>query len=169
MDAKARFEQLYRTRYDDVFYFVVRRIGGTGGDQVARAEEVTAETFTAIWRNLDKVPGNPDEAKAWLYGVARNCLLHDQRSSSRRSALAIKVTAYAASGVETPDDQAVHNLDFARAWVQLNATEQEALALAAFEGLPAAQAAQVLKISTSAYKFRLHTARTKLRKLLNQE
>ena len=168
MDAKTKFETLYRTRYDDVFYFVLRRIG-SGGDSVARAEEVTAEAFTAIWCNLDKVPDHPDEAKAWLFGVARNCLLHEQRSSLRRAALAVKVTGDAAGPGIAPDDQAVHNLDFNRAWHQLTATDQEALALAAFEDLPASQAAKVLGINAGAYKFRLHSARKKLHKLLNQE
>lgn len=49
-----------------------------------------------------------------------------------------------------------------------NRGEQEALALAAFEDLPASQAAAVIGISTAAYKFRLHSARTKLKKTLEE-
>ena len=161
----AKFEALYQAHHDYVFYFCLRRLGGSGN--IGPAEDVTHEVFTTVWRRLDAMPRQPDEAKAWIYGVARNCLLHYQRSTSRRTALNIKVTASSSQATAAPDEVAIQNLDFARAWQQLSAADQEALSLAAFEDLSATQAAQVLGISASAYKFRLHSARYKLRKALN--
>ena len=170
----AKFEALYQAHHDDVFYFCLRRLGGSGN--IGPAEDVTHEVFTTVWRRLDAMPRQPEEAKAWIYGVARNCILHYQRSTSRRTALNIKVTANASIGqgaaigyqaTIAPDEVAIQHLDFARAWQQLSGTDQEALSLAAFEDLSAPQAAQVLGISASAYKFRLHSARNKLRKALN--
>lgn len=161
-----RFEELYQSTYDDVYFFVLRRIGSV--DAQARAEDVTNDTFLTTWHRLDAVPLDLDGARAWLFTTARNCLLHEQRRAARRGALAIQISEIpdASVGVSSPDDDAVQRADFAAAWRALSPTDQEAIALAAFEDLAGSQAAQVLGISLPAYRFRLHQARSNLRRLL---
>jgi RNA polymerase sigma-70 factor (ECF subfamily) len=162
-----RFESLYRQWYDDVFYYCLRRMVGT--DVVARAEDTAHEAFTVVWRRLDAIPERPDDVAPWLYTVARNCLMHSQRSAVRRSALAVKVQDdFGVSGRgQAPATADLSNLalDFQQAWQALSSTDQEAISLTAFEGLTAAQAANHLGISVAAFKFRLHSARKRLRKL----
>jgi len=166
--AKNRFEQLYRQWYDSVFYFVLRRIGSD--DAQARAEDVTHETFVTVWRRFDAVPSDPDQAIAWIYGIARNHLMHDQRGNTRRQALAVRVSTGGAVaevvGSSSPDDVAISQLTFRNCWQRLTAAEQEAISLAAFEDISATHAAAILDISLSAYKSRLNQGRTKLRRLL---
>jgi DNA-directed RNA polymerase specialized sigma24 family protein len=48
---------------------------------------VIAETFLTAWRRLDDVPAG-DEARLWLYGVARRMLANQRRGARRRSSLA---------------------------------------------------------------------------------
>jgi len=176
-DAKLRFEALYRNTYDDVFYFVLRRIGtsqaagqASATDYRSRAEEVVHETYLTAWRKITALPTDAAQARAWLFATARNQMLNEKRGASRRAALVIKTTDDAVltrlAESQAPDEQAIQRLTANAAWARLSATDQEAIALAAFEGLTAAEAARVLGISVAAVKFRLHFARNKLRRAL---
>lgn len=61
-----------------------------------------------------------------------------------------------------PED-AAYRIDLARAFARLSETDQEALALIAWDGLTPGEAAGVLAISTSAFSVRLSRARRRLR------
>lgn len=171
----ARFEALFTQNFADVLRFVVRRIGPS--DAMARAESITQDTFLTAWRRLASVPTEPLGAKAWLYAVARSLMLHEHRGAERRVALEVRLADdalvkanRASQGCDTttpaPDDLVLSRLDLAAAWVRLKPAEQEVLSLAAWEDLPASQAALVLGISILAYRTRLTRARASLRKLL---
>jgi len=84
-DAENRFRLLYAEAYLDVLRFVQRR---TGPNQ---AEDVTAEAFVVVWRRMGELPTTQDHARAWLFGIARNCLLNDHRAQRRRTAATIRV------------------------------------------------------------------------------
>jgi len=158
------FDALYEAAYDDVLRFVVRRVGPV--DAVARAEDVTHETFLIAWRRLDAVPSDPGDAKAWLYTIARNCLLHEQRGIARRSALTVRLAASVAEVIPPPDDGIVNRIDLAAAWATLSPIDQEVLAIARWENLNSDQAGRVLGISAAAYRKRVDRARGRLAKAL---
>jgi len=170
---EARFDALYTDAFDDVLRFVYRRVGPV--DTLARAENITQETFTTAWRRLASVPEDAGEARAWLYTVARSLLLREQRGNQRRIALAIKLADDAVVSVNRsghdaitsdPHEVVAARLDLAAVWATLRPAEQEVLSLAAWEDLPAAQAARVLGISAMAYRTRLTRARAVLRQAL---
>jgi len=170
---EARFDALYTAAFDDVLRFVYRRIGPE--DALARAENITQETFTAAWRRLDSVPTDQGDAKAWLYTVARSLILRERRGNQRRAALAIKLaddalvsSNHADSHLVTasPHEEVATRLDVAAAWATLRAADQEVLALAVWEDLPAVQAGKVLGISAMAYRTRLTRARAALRQAI---
>jgi RNA polymerase sigma-70 factor, ECF subfamily len=52
------------------------------------AADVVAETFLVAWRRLDAVPSG-EQARPWLYGVARHTLANRQRSELRRNRLRV--------------------------------------------------------------------------------
>lgn len=80
-----RFRPLYEDLYPDILRFVQRRTDdGT-------AEDVVAEVFLAVWRRLEDVPGGHDAARAWVFRIARNLLLNNQRSYRRRRALGVRL------------------------------------------------------------------------------
>lgn len=160
-----RFRALFLAAHPDVLRFVARRA------HPSHAEDVVAEAFTAAWRRFEEVPARPDEARAWLFGVARNCLLNTARSQGRREALAVRV-AERGDVLALPDgdpDTVAERLDLAAAWRRLPEHEQEVLSLAVFEDLTSAQAARVLGTTPTAYRLRLMRARRALRRELESE
>ena len=71
--------------------------------------------------------------------------------------------------VDTDADTEVltRRLDLAVAWPRLSTTDQEAIALIAWDGLSTAQAATVVGISAVAFRLRLSRARRALRRHLD--
>jgi len=160
-NAEEIFAALYRREHGDVLRFVSRRIGER------HAEDVTHETFLIAWRRLADIPKNPSDARAWLFTVARNCLLNESRTGMRQGALAVRIAETARQQVVyAPDEGVIANVDLATAWGMLQSREQETLSLTIWDELTSAQAGQVLGISGAAYRVRLLRARATLRQLL---
>jgi RNA polymerase sigma-70 factor, ECF subfamily len=161
-DELQRFRVVFTDAYPAVLRFVQRRA------DPAQAEDVAAEAFLVAWRRIGELPVDLDDARAWLFGIARNCLLNEQRSQRRRTALAVRLACVPESGVSAdPAAGLVDRMELSAAWLQLSADEQEALALTVFEQLASAQAGAVLGISATAYRIRLSRARTALRRHLD--
>ncbi|MEU4693526.1 sigma-70 family RNA polymerase sigma factor [Actinoplanes sp. NPDC023714] len=155
-ERESRFRALYADAYEDVLRFAQRRVDHS------HAEDAVADAFLVAWRRFDEAPDRDGDLRAWLFGVARNCLLNARRGRDRRSALAVRL----ADPAVVFDDGSDLRVDLAAAWKRLSDTEQEALALAVFEDLTSAQAARVLGISATAYRLRLLRARRSLRRHL---
>lgn len=159
-DAEARFRELYETTYDDLMRFAQRRV------HRSHVEDVAAETMLVAWRRFDHLPAEPGDARAWLFGIARNLLLNAHRGERRRGALEVRIAETTASHAVTDDAEVVaRRVDLSRAWRRLTPQHQETLALTAWDGLSASEAAIVLGISPVAYRLRLSRARRALRAL----
>ncbi len=162
-DPEARFRALYDDAYADVLRFAQRRVDRS------HAEDVTADAFLVAWRRLDDAPAKPDDVRAWLFGIARHCLLNSLRGQGRRDALAVRVaeTVPAGSAGGLDAGPVVDRIDLGAAWRRLSATDQEALSLTVFDGVSSAQAARVLGITPVSYRLRLLRARRALRRQLD--
>lgn len=162
-DREARFRALYADAYADVLRFAQRRV------HPSHAEDVTADAFLIAWRRLDDAPRAPDDLRAWLFGIARHCLLNNRRGQGRRDALAVRVANGApprlTSGLDA--DLVAERVDLAAAWQRLSRRDQEALSLKVFEDLTSAQAGRVLGITAASYRLRLLRARRALRRRLD--
>jgi DNA-directed RNA polymerase specialized sigma24 family protein len=66
--AEARFEGLYAAHGRAVLAYAARRT-----PDAQDAADIVADTFLVAWRRLDEVPA-AQEARLWLYGVARKVL-----------------------------------------------------------------------------------------------
>ena len=162
-DQEQTFKTLYRSIYPDLLRFVQRR---ADRDQ---AEDVVAEAFLVAWRRLDELPRAPEDARAWVFGIARNTLLNERRGRRRREALGVRLADPLATPTGDCDaDLVASRIDLAKAWGALPAGHQEVLALAVFEHLQAPQAAAVLDISAVAFRLRLSRARRELRAHLDR-
>lgn len=163
----AAFEDLYASTADDIIRFLQRRV------TAAAVEDVAAETFLAVWRRIDHLPADLSEARAWTFGIARNCARNALRSTGRQDSLAVRIAEHArpshltdvTSGVAATDAVETR-VDLATAWHQLSTEDQETLALTALDGLTSTEAGAVLGISPAAYRVRLMRARHTLRALL---
>lgn len=161
-DKEARFTALYERHYGDVLRYAARRAGAEA------AAEVAAETFLTAWRRLDAVPGH--QPLPWLYVTARQCLANELRKQERRQRLdtALQVEAAAAGPADSADATTGH-LDVLAALATLPANDQEALRLTEWEELDHAAAARAAGCSATAFKVRLHRARRRLARALDEQ
>jgi RNA polymerase sigma-70 factor, ECF subfamily len=159
-DREQRFRSLFADTYAEVLRFAQRRV------HPSHAEDVAADAFLVAWRRLEEAPGRADDLRAWLFGIARNCLLNTRRGLGRQDALAVRiaVTTPAHDAAVAEEESTAQRLDLAAAWGRLTPGEQETLALTVFEQLTSAQAAMVLGISAATYRLRLLRARRALRR-----
>ena len=157
-DREHTFRALYEAVYPDLLRFIQRRAHRD------HAEDVAADVLLVVWRRLDELPRSHDDARAWIFGIARKVLLNNERGEQRRRALGVRLADAPTSPTTDADtDGVVNAVDLSAAWRRLSATHQEALALAALDGLTAPQAAAVLGISPVAFRLRLSRARRTLR------
>ncbi|MFW6034309.1 MAG: RNA polymerase sigma factor [bacterium] len=157
-DRETRFTSLFEATYADLLRFARRRV------DAAHAEDVVADSFLVAWRRLDDLPSRPDDARAWLFGIARGVILNTHRRAERQHALAVRLAEVPTGATADSDaDLVARQLDLSRAWRRLSDVHQEVLALAVLDGLSAPQAAAVLGISPVAFRLRLSRARRALR------
>lgn len=163
-DPEGRFRALYADTYPDVLRFAQRRV------HPSHAEDVVADTFLVAWRRLADAPSRTDDTRAWLFGIARHCLLNTRRGLGRQDSLAVRIAEVSplTEAAVAEDEAAALRLDLAAAWRLLNAAEQETLALTVFEDLTSPQAGRVLGITAASYRLRLLRARRTLRRHLEQ-
>ncbi|MFG3442364.1 RNA polymerase sigma factor [Nonomuraea sp. NPDC047897] len=157
-DRKTRFEAVYAQTYEQILGYAVRRC-----DSPEDAADVVAETFAIAWRRVDALPQG-EQARLWLYGVARNVLANHRRGTARRRPAALGddvADLYA----RTPDS-AIEVGAIALAFRELPEADRELLSLVAWEGLDAGRIAHVLGCSRNAARIRLYRARRRFSKAL---
>ncbi len=161
---EALFRRLYTDNFGAVLAFAVRRTEGPDD-----ASDVVADTFLVAWRRLDDVPPG-DEARPWLYGVARRVLANQRRSLRRRERLGARLRATLAEA-NTPDPgHPADDVDRVRAAMNaLSAGDRELLQLVGWEDLRPHEVAVVLDLPATTVRTRLTRARARLRAALGDE
>lgn len=158
---EARFSGLYASTFDALLGFALRRVS-----RPEDAADVVAETFLTAWRRFDDIPPG-DEARLWLYGVARRTLANQRRSAERRLALTDRIGSRLrrelAAAVPDPADGVTEQVVVREALARLADRDREVLELTAWEGLTGPEIAQVLGVSEVAVRARLSRARKRYR------
>ncbi|WP_460624442.1 RNA polymerase sigma factor [Kineosporia babensis] len=155
-----RLRALHADAFDDLLRFTERRV------PASEAPDVVSTVFLTAWRRLDDVPTEPGAARAWLFAVARNTMANQSRSWLRRRALDVRLADHWSEAGPDEAGATADRVDLARAFRSLSAADREVLALVAFDGLTADQAAQVLNCRRSTFAMRLTRARQRLRTAL---
>jgi RNA polymerase sigma-70 factor (ECF subfamily) len=155
IERQARFESLYAANRAPILGYSLRRTASPDD-----AADILAETFLAAWRRLEELPAG-DDARLWLYGVARRVLANHYRGERRRSALAGRLRAELADSYVPPEFDG-ETARIAEALRRLPERQRELLALNAWEGLDYGEIAVVLGCSRNAVRIRLHRARASL-------
>jgi RNA polymerase sigma-70 factor, ECF subfamily len=155
--AEVRFRRLYAEHGRAVLAYAVRRCGDPQD-----AADVVAETFLVAWRRFADVPAG-EEAKLWLYGVARRVLANQHRAVSRRNRLAERLREELPTALQAVSDPPAADRAVLQALRELSDDDREILLLAAWEQLEPVEIAHVLGISRVAVRSRLHRARSRLR------
>ena len=158
------FESLYRATWQPLLSYALRRT-----QSPADAADVVGEVYAVAWRRCADVPAG-DDARLWLFGVARHVLSNQQRGASRRERLAARLTdavqPVAPDPAETFEERASAAAVIA-ALDELSPSDRELLTLSAWDGLAARDVAVVLGVSVALVRVRLHRARARLRRVLD--
>jgi RNA polymerase sigma factor (sigma-70 family) len=142
-----RFSGLHERHFEAIRRYAFRRAP-------ALADDIVSETFLVAWRRIDDVP---DDARPWLFGVARNARLNLQRSLRRQQAVAGRLATDPATSTEAYERaEAV-----VPALSALSERDREILLLHAWEGLNRREIGAVLGCSMANVSVRLHRARAR--------
>jgi RNA polymerase sigma-70 factor, ECF subfamily len=164
------FLQLYRRRQAAIFRFALHM---SGSRQVA--EDVTQEVFLVLMREPRKFEPRRGSLAAYLYGIARNCVLHHLEQRNLYVPLASEDRANGRvppePPVSAPDSlgDLTHQEDIERlqqAVLALPAHYREVVVLCDLDELDYAQAAASLGCAVGTVRSRLHRARSLLLKKL---
>lgn len=153
------FAAVYAKTYQSLLGYALRRCHSPDD-----AADVVAETFTVAWRRADDLPPG-DEARLWLYGVARRVLANHLRGERRhaiKTAMLRDELAAAPAAAAPP----LEGTPVAQVFGDLPDGDRELLALVAWEGLGNAEIAKVLGCSRNAVSIRLHRARKRFARAL---
>ena len=159
-NAMSLFHAIYEAHAKDVHRFVLY----LSGDR-ALADDITSETFIRVWTAPE--PVRLATVKAWLFTIARNLLLMDRRSISRREAIDEAVPDLHRSALVT--SEAKQELErVMEALRHLPEIDRAALLMRANDGLAYEEIAVALGLSLSAVKVKIHRARLILSKFRNE-
>ena len=164
-EVKYSFESIV-DEYGDFVYNLTYRILGNPAD----AEDAAQEAFLAAYRNFDRFRGE-SKVSTWLYRIATNAAL--MRLRKDRNKRTLTQTGYddmqLASPTDGPEKLALNSelrehleggLD------QLPPNLKAAVVLRDVQGLSNEEASEIVGISVSSLKARLHRGRVLLRKYL---
>ncbi len=124
------------------------------------AADCTSETLVVLWRHRSRLPSEPDEHRAWAYGIARRVLANHRRGRGRRAVADEALRAAAAVPVAPVPDEAFIAVE---ALALLPARDQELIRLVVWEELSVADAGRVLAIRPGAARTRYSRAMARLR------
>lgn len=124
------------------------------------AEDVVSEAFLIAWRRRHVLPEPP---LPWLLVTARNLIADSRRRYARAVAGDAQVARLLSlAATDAVGEEVSRRQTLVRALGTLSADDRETLLMIAWDGLTAAQAAQVLGCSTATFNVRLHRARKRL-------
>jgi len=144
-----------------VLRYLVARLG-----DVSLAEEIAQESLTALVRCC-RNGGAPESAEAFVFAVARRRM--GRAVWRRRLWVPIEQATGSSDGRPSPESRAIARVEEERvrsALAKLARRDREAILLVAVGEMSMVEAANVLGVSLSAVKMRLHRARARLAELL---
>lgn len=161
--AQLRFDALYRAHADAIRGYCLRRLGAHD------AFDAAADVFVVVWQRLDKCPEG-DEAKLWIYGIARNVVANRRRKAGRWRALIERTAHHPVEAVPGPEPVVVRHSEYEELDAALNELppkHREALILAEWDGLDRESIAALEGVTRNAIDKRISRAYEQLARRLN--
>lgn len=149
------FTTSYTANYRRVLAYVQRRVPAD------HAREITDEVFVIAWRRRQDIP---TEHLPWLLVTARNLVAQSARTAARNEVLDQECAQLLRSAANNEQVSAtvIERLTMLEALRSLAPGDREALMLTVWDGLTAREAAAVTGTSVTGFNVRLHRARRRL-------
>jgi RNA polymerase sigma-70 factor (ECF subfamily) len=134
-----------------------------------RAEDVVQETLLRAWQHPEVIGDTERSARAWLFTVARNMIIDEQRSPRIRK-FGGSLDESSAPEQSAPDevDSALDRMLIADAMAQMSPEHRAVIERSYYRGWTTAQTAADLDIAEGTVKSRLHYAVRALRLTLQE-
>jgi RNA polymerase sigma factor (sigma-70 family) len=155
-DAKG-FGELFWRHNGAVHGYLVRRAGRD------IADDLVAEVWLRAFRNRTSFDLHYEDARPWLYGIARNVLNGHWRSVTKSPPLWPAAIMDPWAMLDDRLDESERRAALISALESLTVEEREALLLVAWEQMSAAAIAAMLNVPASTVRNRLHRARAVMR------
>jgi RNA polymerase sigma factor (sigma-70 family) len=156
---RERFERIYAETRVPILGYLVRRTSIP-----ADAADLLAETYVIAWRKLEDLVAD-EEARLWLYAVARRVLANHNRHQAVEKNLAAALRSQLTAevkGMRVPEEVPFDDV-IAASLAALDPTDREIMQLSAWEQLAPRDIAQVMGLTAGAIRVRLHRVRARLR------
>ena len=157
---------LFEQYYDRIARYIAVRIGNRDA-----AEDMAGEVFLRAVESVDSLAKPDVPVQAWLFRVAHNLVVDHYRRNSRRPTVAIDDAMEIAGATDLVGEVELR-MDMERVSaviVQLNAGQQEVIALRFMGGLSAEEAGAVMGRTSGAIQELQRTALKAIRALLSEE
>lgn len=158
-NSRAEFSHLYQ-RYSVPILGYLRRRTGSAED----AADLTAEVFEIAWRRWKNVPEG-DQARLWLYGVARRATANHRRRGIRRSE-AVRRLAQEVDCATQPATTTTPELDAALG--HLKPIDRDIVTMVFWEGFTFAEVAVVMDMPAASVRTRFRRTRHTLELALDE-
>jgi RNA polymerase sigma-70 factor (ECF subfamily) len=170
MVREADFKKVYQEYHPRVLNYITRLTGNF------EAEDITQEVFEKISRGLKGFKGE-SKLSTWIYRIATNTALDKVRSSSFKRTTNELTEREEDRNVWTsqkkpPVDQQLIRKEMSECVIEhidkLSAGHKTVILLREIEGFSNKEIADILHISLETVKIRLHRARERLKKILDE-
>jgi RNA polymerase sigma factor (sigma-70 family) len=156
---EARFTGLMVEIGPELLNYFERRVGEGGAD-------LLSELMSTAWRRSSDIPVAHEEARMWLFGIARNLLRNSARASIRQARLADALRD-SVSNRTSPDS--AERYAIRDAVQRLEPDLAEIVTLVHWEGLTIAEAGQLQGVPASTARGRYQRAKEFLRESLAEQ
>lgn len=163
--------QVIQANGRDLLGYFIRRVSSPDA-----AADLLGNLFVVIWRRRDKLPSDPEQARKWCFGIARNALREHRRGHARQIALAdtlrahLETTAlrYAADPAHAAE-QREQSAKLHAAIRRLDSRSQELITLIDWDRFSISDAAEHLGMNPSSARTCYSKVRAKLAYLLDDD
>ena len=161
-DRIARVDAFVRLEAPRVLAYFERR-----ADFQEEAADLLSDTLLVVWRRSDALPVDDQQARMWLFGIARKVLLGYRRGTRRRSELGARLRAEIE--LSQPDDPIELRTELRDALDSLADLDREIVILTVWDGFSQAEIARQLGMRAGTVRSRYTRARARLRSVLSEE
>lgn len=126
-------------------------------DPRSAAADVLGDAMFTAWKRVNDLPAEPEEARMWLFVVARNTLLNQRRALGRQRAAVDRLRGVIVSDIAlaTSDiDQAETRIAVRAAMESLSSVDAELVRLVNWDGFTLAEVAELEGLAASTVRSR---------------